>query len=313
MASVLDMSLHRGPQTMTLEEIKRSRLLVSLDVILFFGCAVLAMKYWLETHGRLRALRRLGAEIDSLAMRRLFLQLLSLANAMRAVGLVLDAEFRSNFLFRGAKKKFLIKFHREMDYIISSLPTMVWSSMLSVLLLYVAEVYQRSQLRRAWPLLRPAVAMFNVVAYLLYVIITIRTMRETRYADFRCSVYLLLGCSHVLLVLGLARYGCGLAWQLRQRTENSQAVVDLQESSTFVLGRVSVLVALLPCTELVRTVNDFQYSLGGMPFNLHSGWPDLLFLACAKLVLEWVPSVAILWAFAPRHRRSSGQLAACKS
>jgi len=48
-------------------------------------------------------------------------------------------------------------------------------------------------------------------------------------------------------------------------------------------------------------INDMEYSLGGMPFNLQSGMAAVLFLAIAKLGLEWVPTVAILCIFRPCH------------
>ncbi|CAE8718697.1 unnamed protein product, partial [Polarella glacialis] len=73
--------------------LEQSRLLAVVDVILFFTTAVIATRYWLETHSRIGALRRRFVSVDSLVVRRLFLQLLSLANVLRAFGLVLDAEF----------------------------------------------------------------------------------------------------------------------------------------------------------------------------------------------------------------------------
>ncbi|CAE8642769.1 unnamed protein product [Polarella glacialis] len=289
-----------GPETMSIAELHRSRLLAVVDVILFFTTAVIATRYWLETHSRIGALRRRFVSVDSLVVRRLFLQLLSLANVLRAFGLVLDAEFRSIYSRRG-DHKLLIAVNRWFDYFISSFPTMVWSSMLSVLLLYVVEIYYRSQLRQRPKLLRPTIAAFNAAAYLIYGAIAVQTLRVAGYSEFRLSVYCLLGCTHVLLVLGLARYGFGLLWQLRQRTQKC-ATGGGSSSSEVVLWRLSIVFGLLPVTELARTINDFEYSLGGLPFNLGTGVSALLFLAAAKLMLEWVPSVAILYAFRPDQR-----------
>ncbi|CAE8591154.1 unnamed protein product, partial [Polarella glacialis] len=85
--------MQEGPETMSIAELHRSRLLAVVDVILFFTTAVIATRYWLETHSRIGALQRRFVNVDSLVVRRLFLQLLSLANVLRAFGLVLDAEF----------------------------------------------------------------------------------------------------------------------------------------------------------------------------------------------------------------------------
>jgi len=63
-----------------------------------------------------------------------------------------------------------------------------------------------------------------------------------------------------------------------------------------------LLLGIVPVTELVRTVNDFEYSLGFLPFNLNSGFSSLVFLALAKLFLEWLPSVCILLVFRPMRR-----------
>merc|ERR1719357_978800 len=101
----------------------------------------------------------------------------------------------------------------------SSLPTLLWSSMLSVLLLFIIEVYHKSQLRRA-PLLRPTFAFINAIFYLLYGTIAALTLHLSgpTYKDFRRCVYFVLACFHVFITVGLLRYGLGLSWRLRQRT-----------------------------------------------------------------------------------------------
>jgi len=38
-----------------------------------------------------------------------------------------------------------------------------------------------------------------------------------------------------------------------------------------------------------------------MPFNLGSGVCSVLFIAVAKLALEWIPSIAVLYAFRPER------------
>merc|ERR1712227_964064 len=98
------------------------------------------------------------------------------------------------------------------------------------------------------------------------------------------------------LALCLARYGIGLQWQLRHRREAKSMPAGLSEE---MITRVSMLSALLPLTELVRTFIDLQYSLGRIPFNLGHGLGCLFVLAIMKLVLEWMPSIAILYAFRP--------------
>mmetsp|Transcript_97834 Transcript_97834/g.314928 ORF Transcript_97834/g.314928 Transcript_97834/m.314928 type:complete len:210 (-) Transcript_97834:86-715(-) len=170
--------------------------------------------------------------------------------------------------------------------------------MLSVLLLYFIEVYNRTQLRRV-PLLRPTFAFINAIFYLLYVTIATLTLHlcggpgGPTYTDFRRFVYFLLGCGHIGLVFGLLFYGLGLSCQLQRRNSASKGALGPPTR------KVLVLVVLLSFTESVRTYNDLEYSLGGLPYNLGSGLCSVLFLAFVKLLLEWVPSMTILWAFRP--------------
>ncbi|CAK9113891.1 unnamed protein product [Durusdinium trenchii] len=288
------------PNTMSLEELHRSRVLVTIDVVLFFGSALVASKFWIDTQIRIRDLRRVNHDPNALASRRLCLQLLALANALRALGLVLDAKFRSIFgkathgryeQDHGAQQ--YVDWHRFFDYIISSFPTLVWCSMLSVLLLHILELHlawRRSSSRACRACLRPWFFLGNLLAYVLYAACVAVTLPR-RYAAFRHGAYFLLGCTHVLLVSGLLYFGYAVKKKVHQ-LEGS----DL-------LSRRMWLLALVPLTELVRTVNDFEYSLGFLPFNLDSGLSSFLFLALAKLFLEWLPSACILIVFQPSQRR----------
>lgn len=287
--------------TMSLEVLRRSRLLAGIDILLFFASAVVATWFWIETGGRINDLRRLGVSADALVCRRLCLQLLSVANVLRALGMLLDAQFRTIFSWR-QPHRLLVDLHRWFDYLISSFPTLVWSSMLSVLLLYFVEAYLVTQLRQN-PLLRPTFVFLNAIAYLLYVTIAVMTLRPAgpstyHYAVFRHFVYFLLGTIHIMLAMGLARYGFGLAAQLWWRRKVSPSPT-LQTSAGSLIWRIAMLSTLLPLTELARTFNDLEYSLGMMPYNLQSGLGSVLFLATAKLALEWVPSAAILYTFRP--------------
>eukprot|EP00449_Zooxanthella_nutricula_P059355 CAMPEP_0198562990 /NCGR_PEP_ID=MMETSP1462-20131121/98030_1 /TAXON_ID=1333877 /ORGANISM="Brandtodinium nutriculum, Strain RCC3387" /LENGTH=198 /DNA_ID=CAMNT_0044293929 /DNA_START=18 /DNA_END=611 /DNA_ORIENTATION=+ len=198
---------------MSLEEVRRSSLLAGLDVLLFFSSSLLATRFWLETRSRMREFRRLHLDRDSLTVRCLFLQLLSAANALRAFGIVLDANLRLIF----ERHKHHLAWRRWLDYLSSSLPTLLWSSMLSVLLLYIIEIYHKSQLQRA-PLLRPTFAFLNGIFYLLYSTFAGLTLHLSgpTYKDFRRMVYFLLAGAHAGIALGILRYGLGLAWRLRQ-------------------------------------------------------------------------------------------------
>ncbi|CAK9064936.1 Uncharacterized protein SCF082_LOCUS33351 [Durusdinium trenchii] len=218
-------------------------------------------------------------------------------NALRALGLVLDAKFRSIFgkathgryeQDHGAQQ--YVDWHRFFDYIISSFPTLVWCSMLSVLLLHILELHLAWRRSSSRACLRPWFFLGNLLAYVLYAACVAVTLPR-RYAAFRHGAYFLLGCTHVLLVSGLLYFGYAVKKKVHQ-LEGS----DL-------LSRRMWLLALVPLTELVRTVNDFEYSLGFLPFNLDSGLSSFLFLALAKLFLEWLPSACILIVFQPSQRR----------
>lgn len=274
-------------------ELKRSSLVAGLDVLLFSTTSIVAARYWLETKNRMRELQRLRVDVDTLAFRGLFLLLLSIANALRAVGIIFDA-------------RIAIVLHRQphtshwrhyIDYFSSSLPTLVWISMLSVLLLYIIEIYHRSRLRRA-PLLRSTFVFLNAIFYILYGTIAIVTMRLQRLKptcnDFRRFAYFLLAIAHLLVATGLLWYGWALTLQLRRRTELSCAQAAVAPSQ-----RISILIGLIPVVELVRVHNDFEYSTGGWLFTLDSGI-FFVFVEFARLILEWVPSAAILLAFRPR-------------
>lgn len=285
------------PNTMSLEELHRSRVLVCIDVLLFFGSALVALKFWIDTQLRIRDLRRASHDPNSLASRRLFLQLLATANALRALGLILDAKFHSIF---GQDKDGTqwqhVALHRCFDYVISSFPTLVWCSMLSVLLLHLIEMHLTSRrLPAIWTCWRPFIALGNLLAYALYATCAAATFPR-RFAEFRHSVYFLLGCTHVLLLSGLIYF----AYRVRRQIRELHGIESVR--------RRIWLLGIVPVTELVRTVNDFEYSLGFLPFNLNSGFSSLVFLALAKLFLEWLPSVCILLVFRPLRTSHSSDL-----
>jgi len=197
-----------------------------------------------------------------------------------------------------------------LDYLMSSLPTLVWCSMLSILLLYFIEMYYRSQLRQP-PRLRPVFVALNIVFYAIYACAAVLTWKPSGAAssDLRRAVYFALACAHFLLSVGLLRYGLGLVCRLKQHARSSASA--LPDAPADPAHRVITLATLLPATELIRTCNDLEYSLGGLPFNLHSGFSSVLFLAGAKLVLEWVPSAAIFCILRPGRQPPSMAISPC--
>eukprot|EP00435_Cladocopium_sp_Y103_P072452 s32_g40.t1 len=261
--------------------------------------SVVASPVVIDTQLRIRDLRRASHDPNSLASRRLFLQLLAMANLVSiwpALGLILDAKFHSIFGDKDDTQWQHVALHRCFDYVISSFPTLVWCSMLSVLLLHLIEMHLTSRrLPAIWTCWRPFIALGNLLAYALYAACAAATFPR-RYAEFRHSVYFLLGCTHVLLLSGLVYF----AYRVRRQIRELHGIESVR--------RRIWLLGIVPATEFVRTVNDFQYSLGFLPFNLNSGFSSLVFLALAKLFLEWLPSVCILLVFRPLKTSHSSDL-----
>jgi len=258
----------------------------------FFVTSIVAMYFWLETRARAHKLHLIRQDADSLVLRGLFLQLLSVSNMMRAIGLVLDSQLH-NLFTKKTPGHVVHAWHDWFDYLLSSLPTLVWCSMLSILLLYMVEIYHRSHLRHV-PLLRPTFFFANVLAYLLYGTIAGLTLQLSAptYAVFRRFAYYLLGTVQVTLSVGLASYGPVLAWQLRRRR---RSMLPPTASSSQLIVRITLLAIIIPVTEICRTYNDFEYSAG----NSISYLRCVKLIATAKLLLQWLPSVAILFAFRP--------------
>jgi len=280
-----------GIGTMSIREIQSSGMLLAADVLLFFVTSIVAMYFWLETRARAHKLQRIRQDADSLLLRGLFLQLLSVSNMMRAVGLVLDSQLHK---LLAKKPRHEVKaWHKWFDYLLSSLPTLVWCSMLSILLLYMVEIYYLSKWRHM-PLLRPTFLFVNAVAYLLYGTIAGLTLQLSAptYIVFRRFAYYLLGIFQAALSAGLVSYGLILAWQLRRRRRSTSLPTA---SSPQLVVRITTLAIIIPVTEICRTLNDFEYSVGNDISYLR--W--LAQIAAAKLLLQWLPSVAILFAFRP--------------
>jgi len=296
------------PATMSMREVQRSTLLTVMDILLFFCSAGFAARYWLETRARLLELKRMGVvDAQPLVCRCLLLQLLTLSNVLRAVGLVLDLQFHI-MIYKGHKRHKRYPWHHWFDYSVSSLPTFTWISMLSVLLVFLIEIHQRSRLSWGSPWLRPFVLSLNIVWYSLYIIVAIATYQFRAYSAFRQITYCLLGIMRGLVSVSLLWHGHRLVSRLRTRRDlllpQGGSGSSPQKPRAGIL-KVKALSIIIPVTELIRTYLDFSYV--GAP-TLNAGIPAVDFnkvfvLAAQKLVLEWIPSTVLLLAFRPHPIR----------
>lgn len=301
-ASWLNAAVHTN--TLTMMEVRRSALLTTVDVMLFFGSAAIAAKYWLETRTRILEQRRLGCSCRALGYRAVTLLLLGVSNTNRALSLVLEAKFHDVYAhIRHRHRKY--PWHRWFDYLVVSFPTLIWTSMLSLLLLYIVETYHRARMRRV-TLLRPTTVFVNALVYLLYSTLAVITWGLQAWDFFRRLAYLLLGSLQLLISFLFAWYGWSLTQQLRERMQSKSPLLPTARSRT-IIRRLNHVLAILSFSELVRGASDLCYMQGSFGFTLKDGSGSLIALAIAKLCLEWAPSVALLVALQPWPRDPGGR------
>jgi len=314
-------------RTMSVEEVRRSYLLTAVDIVGLFVTGIVATRYWLDTRSRLRYVRmRQRMDASPVACRALFLKLLGAANMSRALCLIATVSVHrhtwmlNRTVFRhhheAKKHHFFANWHHCIDFLFSSLPTMIWISTLSVLLLFVVEIYYRTMVRRIDNLWM-TVVFINAAAYLLYVAVAFLTLKLATYKEFRLYIYFLLCCLHVSVAVALLNYGLRLALLLKRRPASAFAALSAERSkqklkqtqahnvgpSLSLIRRIALIASLLPVTEMIRAFNDFSYSTGMLPFNLSPDVSSVFYLAVVKLFTEWVPSMVLLYAFRPESRQ----------
>eukprot|EP00929_Paragymnodinium_shiwhaense_P018824 TRINITY_DN13035_c0_g1_i3.p1 TRINITY_DN13035_c0_g1~~TRINITY_DN13035_c0_g1_i3.p1 ORF type:complete len:261 (+),score=33.86 TRINITY_DN13035_c0_g1_i3:88-870(+) len=209
-------ALNDDPQSMTMVEIQKSMVLAIADIVLFFLTGLVAAKFYLDAVGRVAERRGLGAkDAEPLVRRQLLLKLLCLSNVLRSLGVLVAIQFHVA-VYKGHHRKHDFPWHLWLDYLLSSLPTFVWCSMLSVLLLFFTEVDYRACMRWS-PLLRPTLQFLNFVCYLCYGAVAFITFEFAAYHMFRQVTYALLCVIQGALGITLACRGFLLIRRLRNR------------------------------------------------------------------------------------------------
>jgi len=215
-------------------------------------------------------------------------------------------------MYIGHHKKKMYPWHLWFDYLSSSFPTLVYCSMLSVLLLFFSEIHYRSKMQHV-PLLRPTFLFLNFVALLLYGTVAFLTFQFGAYKLFRRCTYSLLGTIQGALAFALACRGHSLARKLRARQDGllSDGSAGQGQSSAQLIRSIQVVCTLLPVTELVRCGLDISYveAESFWKCGLHAsggivgetGMGKTCFVVLAKLFIEWLPSVVLLLTFRPRQ------------
>jgi len=115
---------------------------------------------------------------------------------------------------------------------------------------------------------------------------------------FRHYVYFFLAINHVCLILGISCYGIGLTRQLHQRGHAVQLSPGMFSGS--VSGMVTAVIILVTVVELVGCVNDLMYAVDCENRYFQYGISSITVLAAIKIILEWMPSMVLLYVFRPR-------------
>eukprot|EP00929_Paragymnodinium_shiwhaense_P018825 TRINITY_DN13035_c0_g1_i4.p1 TRINITY_DN13035_c0_g1~~TRINITY_DN13035_c0_g1_i4.p1 ORF type:complete len:358 (+),score=49.17 TRINITY_DN13035_c0_g1_i4:88-1161(+) len=296
-------ALNDDPQSMTMVEIQKSMVLAIADIVLFFLTGLVAAKFYLDAVGRVAERRGLGAkDAEPLVRRQLLLKLLCLSNVLRSLGVLVAIQFHVA-VYKGHHRKHDFPWHLWLDYLLSSLPTFVWCSMLSVLLLFFTEVDYRACMRWS-PLLRPTLQFLNFVCYLCYGAVAFITFEFAAYHMFRQVTYALLCVIQGALGITLACRGFLLIRRLRNR--RATALLEAGGGQPSLIPAICVLSTLIPFTELTRCVFDFLYVAH---LDAHALLPKVkskekvYIIAAEKILLEWLPSVALLYSFRPKRQR----------
>lgn len=245
-------------------------------------------------------LRLRGLDTDKVDFRAWFLMMLSVSNLCRAVAMMFDVAFRNELRVRHVSDQIHTKSHSSkhwFDHLAQGIPTLLWISTLSLLLLFLMEVYYVSQLQ-SMPLLRPTFAFLNLVLYVMYGAISCVTLQDRAYQAYKDYAFFLLGCVHILISLPLIWYGRGLTRQFRSRTLVHPALGPTQSVCMHLVDRISFVCRMTSAAELFRGVNDLSYSFDLLPNVLAS--VDLeTWMALVKLGAEWAPSAILLYSFRP--------------
>lgn len=292
----LGLYMEDGPNPMLEKEARNSSLITAIAASSFFITGIIAARWWLIS------VPRFVSDEKSLKTRRLLLQILSLANILRASSLVIYAFSFEVQWKKHQHHKLMAVWHEHFDTMVLSFPSMVWESMLSVLLVFVVEIHFRTRMRSP-DLLRPAVLSLNVIMYGTYLTLYAATLWLKLYSLFAYAVYVLAGTWHLLLSIPLSWYGCQLWRTLRQRESRETISPFLSAgSSNGLINRVIVIATILPMLEVVRGVYDLEYAHGASPVTFTGKFRRLVFIAFMRLTLEWVPSAVLLYAFRPRRQ-----------
>lgn len=296
------MSLQVVTPTLSMRVNATSPFLSALDSLFFCVMGLLAIRFWIQTRRRTAVLRQRGLDFDMSRCREILLLFLSASNLCRGFCVVVCTKYARHWakLSKTLVESLNVNKHRKMghciDYLASSLPTMLWESMLTVLIFVLVEAYFLSQLKNnRIRFLRTTITFLNVVGYLLYAAVAFLTFRLASFKEFGHYIFFFLGCIHISTGWSLIYYGVRLLYQIRPGSQAS----DYHKHLAALVSRLTWVLICVPFTECWRGIANFRYAFNLVSEEDRTSAAQLGFM---KFLTEWVPCMVVVYAFRPHDK-----------
>ena len=241
----------------------------SLALIVSLLFAVLGFSLLIYVRRRKESGNHPGMALAGSEMRILFLTCLGIANACRSVSILIDVGVREQVKASALDASWKT-WTRD---VLMCLPSLMFASSFSVVVMFWAQVYYAAVLR-PFPLLRALFVFANVAAYGAFLLLICITLHMSAWEQFAGYLDLLLGGLFILDSIGLFIFGVRVAGNLAERRTSGG-------SRKYLIRRVLLLTALVPVLLFARGFWCIFIGAGwinGNPFGVERlSWDSVVF------------------------------------
>ena len=222
--------------------------------------------------------------------RLLFMGMLALSNFSRAVSLCVEVLTQQDRQLLQRSVRTWVR-----DFLMC-VPTLLFLSTYSVVILFWAQVYYASVLV-SFPLLKPVVVFINIAAYVVFSVIACLTLLLMAYAEFRQYLYFLLGILFLLCATYFFYFGVKVSAQLLDRNK------QLSRKS-LIIRRVVILTCTVPFVLFLKGIYCSAVGLGFVSLSAPWNLSRLTWDSSNFFVSEFIPSLLMLCVFWPGRPRA---------
>ena len=169
-------------------------LVLALDLVL---CAVIVVLAGCQVYKGGRVGEAPTVSLTGKQARNLFLSILGLASALRVLSLLVDLVVRPKVYAQVLQPSY----KTWVNNVLLTLPSLVYLSSYSVIVLFWAQVYHASSMRSHYPVLKAWCWFLNLSMYLVFLVMALLTMLLGAWREVRGFFYFFEGLLY-----------CGLSW-----------------------------------------------------------------------------------------------------